>query len=223
MLIGYVSRAVAARARSSVGGTPHNIRGRKFALADADAARERSGVVVDPVVGDLQVMRPAVGEYPAAALRAVDYGQPINAGGVAHEVAGEPVGSTGAIGAERVGIAQQESRRIRTHSRKQGRTRRKRPALGAVGPGDLSVEIYSLRQDRNSRSLIGAHQRGLLQLFGQVAIQGGVPTHGCLEWQAVNLRSIGLGIEVIPTRVRATEGAAWIIRMPPGPRRVRHT
>ena len=41
---------------------------RELTLADADAARERAGIVVDPVVADLQVMRPAVGEYAATAL-----------------------------------------------------------------------------------------------------------------------------------------------------------
>jgi hypothetical protein len=45
----------------------------QLTLADADAARERAGIVVDPVVGDLQVMRPAVGEYAATALTLVAF------------------------------------------------------------------------------------------------------------------------------------------------------
>ncbi len=65
--------------------------GGKFTLADVDAARQRSGVVVDPVVGDLQVMPPAVDEDAAAALGAVGDAQAVNARRVALEVAGEPI------------------------------------------------------------------------------------------------------------------------------------
>src|SRR5262249_30684188 len=50
----------------------------EFALADADAARERTSVVVNAIVGDLQVVRPSVDEHAAAALGAVPDGEPVN-------------------------------------------------------------------------------------------------------------------------------------------------
>jgi hypothetical protein len=46
-------------------------RTRELALADVDTARERTGVVVYAVVGNLQVVRPAVDEEATTALRAV--------------------------------------------------------------------------------------------------------------------------------------------------------
>ena len=52
---------------------------------------KRAGIAVDPVVGDLQVMRPAVHEDAAAALRAVGDAQAIDARRVALEVARERV------------------------------------------------------------------------------------------------------------------------------------
>ncbi len=64
---------------------------REFALADVDAARERSGVVVDAVVGDLQVVAPGVDEDAAAALRAVGDAQAVDARRVALEVARERI------------------------------------------------------------------------------------------------------------------------------------
>src|SRR2546429_7366184 len=50
-------------------------------------------------------------------------------------------------------------------------------------------------------TLFRSHQRGLLQEFGQVAVQGGVPTYGSLERQPVNLRNVGLRGEVFPSRL----------------------
>ena len=67
----------------AIDAAPMEVRRSKFALADADAARERSGIVVDAVVGDLQVMRPAVHEDAAAALGAVGDAQPVDARRVA--------------------------------------------------------------------------------------------------------------------------------------------
>ena len=67
--------------------TPGSERIGELTLANADAARERARIVVDPVVGDLQVMRPAVHEDAAAALGAVGDGQTIDARRVAIEVA----------------------------------------------------------------------------------------------------------------------------------------
>ena len=79
MLIVCESRPVAARAGRCVGDVPLDVRRCKLALAHADAARERTGIVEDPVVGDLQVMRPAVHKDAAAALGAVGDAQPVDA------------------------------------------------------------------------------------------------------------------------------------------------
>ena len=78
MLIVRESRAVAAGARGRIGGTSLNNWGREFALAVADTTRKRSSVVVDTVVGDLQVMRPTMDEDTASTLGAVGDRQPIN-------------------------------------------------------------------------------------------------------------------------------------------------
>src|ERR1039458_3831123 len=91
MLIGDESRPVAARAGRPVVSTVLEVRRTKFALADADAARERTGIVVDPVVGDLQEMRRAAQDGAAPALGAVGDPQPIDARRVADVVAREPV------------------------------------------------------------------------------------------------------------------------------------
>src|SRR5271165_3991133 len=70
----------------------------ELTLAKVDAARERSGIAVNPVVGDLQVMVPAVDEDAAATLRTLSDGQPIDARRVAHEVTGVGVRNDPAIG-----------------------------------------------------------------------------------------------------------------------------
>src|SRR5205085_7065470 len=80
-------RAFLARAGSRGGGVALEVRGRIFALADADTAGERAGVVGDPVVRDLQLMPPAVYPDAAATLRAVLDGQAVDARRVAIEVA----------------------------------------------------------------------------------------------------------------------------------------
>ena len=74
---------------------PSQVGIRVFALADRDAAGQRSLVVVNAVVGDLQVVGPAVHEDAAAALRAVGDGHAVDARRVALEVARERVAVTG--------------------------------------------------------------------------------------------------------------------------------
>ena len=63
----------------------------EFTLAHVDAARESSGVVVDAIVGDLEIMTPGVDEDAATALGTVTDTQSINARWVAQEVARERV------------------------------------------------------------------------------------------------------------------------------------
>src|ERR1035441_8395058 len=98
MLIGDESCPVAARTGRPVVSTPVDVRRTKLALADADAAGERTGIVEDPVVGDLQEMRPAVDEDAAAALGAVGDAHPIDAGRVANVIAPVRVRRIGAAG-----------------------------------------------------------------------------------------------------------------------------
>src|SRR5579864_1997494 len=210
MLVGYQSRPIAARAWSCVGGAALDVRGSKFALADADAARERARIVVDAVVGDLQEVGPAVHKDAAATLRTVGDSQPIDARGVADVVAREWVGRTGGTRVtERVGIAYKESTRsarsrarISYDSSQQRGAGRERASFAAVVPRTRAVEIQTLAQDRNSGAFIGTHQRGLLQEFSQVAVQSGVPADRGLKRQPVNLRNVGCGSEMIPTRLR---------------------
>src|ERR1017187_7742241 len=109
MLIGCEPRPIAAGAGRPVVSTALEVRRTKFALADADAAGESTGIVVDPVVGDLQEMRPAVDEDAAAALGAVGATQPIDARRVADVIAREPVGATASVFAQGVVITHPES------------------------------------------------------------------------------------------------------------------
>ena len=59
-----------------------------FALADDDTAAYGAGVVVDAVVGNFEIVAPAVYIDSAAALRAVGDAQPVNARRIALEVTG---------------------------------------------------------------------------------------------------------------------------------------
>ena len=65
-----------------------DVGGRELAHAHNDTARQRPVVGVDPVVGDLHVVVPAVQEDATAALRAVDDTEAVDARGIAAEVAG---------------------------------------------------------------------------------------------------------------------------------------
>src|ERR1017187_2151514 len=167
MLIGYESRPIAAGAGRPVVGTTLEVRRTKFALADADAAGERTGIVVDPVVGDLQEMRPAVDEDAAAALGAVGDTQPIDARRVAHVIAREPVDATGSVFAQGVVITHPESAGctrgrawIAYHATQQRGADREIGLRGVKRIG--SMEIHALRQDGDSRAFEGAHERGFL-------------------------------------------------------------
>src|SRR5438309_3001613 len=93
-----VNRARLAGARSRVGRAALDVAGRKFALAYVYTARQRAGIVVDAVVGDLQVMAPAMYEDTAAALRAVGDAQPVDARRIAPEAARVRIGARPAGG-----------------------------------------------------------------------------------------------------------------------------
>ena len=150
-----------------------NVLRSKLALAQVDAARERSGVAVDPVVGDLQVMAPAVDEDAAAALGAVGDTQPVDAGRVAHEVAGERVGCHGAASvAERIAVASATAGAIGTVDihwpGEQSRAGWERTFDART---HRSCEVSSLRQHGDARAFESAHQRWLLQQLRQVAVE----------------------------------------------------
>src|SRR5215470_9886905 len=94
-----------AGTRGRVGGAALGVGRGKFALTHVDAARECTGVVLNTVVGDLDVVSPAVHEDTAATLRAIGDGQAVDAGRVAPEVASEaalrgPEGAAWAIAAQ---------------------------------------------------------------------------------------------------------------------------
>src|ERR1700687_1459000 len=78
-------------------GTLHILRS-KFTLANVDTARKGSLIVVNAVVVDMQVMPPGVNEDGSASLGTVGDGQPIDARGVALEVAGEGISRVGVAG-----------------------------------------------------------------------------------------------------------------------------
>src|ERR1035441_8464246 len=169
MLIGCESRPIAARAGRPVVSAALEVRRTKFALAHADAARERAGIVVDPVVGDLQEMRPAVDEDAAATLGAVGDTQPIDARRVANVIAGVRVGRIGAAGmAGGVVIARQESAsptctRTRSQLRMAYHATQQRGADREIGLSGVkrirSMEIHALRQDRSEERRVGKECR----------------------------------------------------------------
>src|SRR5262249_49174362 len=146
-------KVVHARTRSSIGGAVLNVLGRELTLADVDAAGERADVAVNTVVGNLQVVVPAVDEDTASALRAVGDGKAVNARRVALEVARERVTTVMAVsrgeqrGLRRIGVGRPDLARIRR------------------------VEIHALAENRDARALVGAHERRLLQKLSQVAVQ----------------------------------------------------
>src|ERR1017187_8529007 len=168
MLIGSESRPIAAGAGRPVVSTALEVRRTEFALADADAAGERTGIIVDPVVGDLQEMRPAVDEDAAAALGTVGDTQPIDARRVANVIAGVRVDATGPALADRVVITHPESagctrspaRIVYRHASQQSGADREIRLSGVKRI--RSMEIHALRQDSDSRPFEGAHERGFL-------------------------------------------------------------
>ncbi len=166
---------------------------RELALTDVDATRERPGVVRDAVVGDLEVMPPAVHEDAATALRAVGNGQPVDAGRIAVEVARKRirariVAAAAALAAGAVG--QQD--------RASGESRRRRRAPSErIGVGR---EQHTLRQHSDPGALESAHQGRLLQQLGHVAVLRGVPAQDRFQWQAVDLR-IGVRIRDVGREV----------------------
>src|SRR6266481_4942699 len=133
-----------ARTGGRVGGAALEVGRWEFTLTQVNAARKRAGIVVDPVVGNLQVMAPAVHKDAAAALRAVGDAQAIDARRIALEVAGEWIRPCS-------GPA--------TAGRKQSRAGGE-PAQKSGVVGILSVEVDSFGQDRNACSFERAHQRG---------------------------------------------------------------
>src|SRR5439155_23350322 len=85
--------AVAGTGSNGEGVGPTQVRVGIFTLAETNAARERSGIVEDPVVGDLQVMPPPVHEDATAPLGAVGDAHGIDARRVALEVARVRIGN----------------------------------------------------------------------------------------------------------------------------------
>ena len=151
---------------------------RELAVADGDAAGQRAVVGADARVGDFQVVVPAVRADRAAALRAVDHGDAVDARRVAQEVAGAVVASVrlrGAGGA--VGRAGGEVLIPRREAAGGAGT----PEVGAVGRNANAAGEHG-----DAGTLIGAHQRGLLQHLREVAVAGRVPADDRLERNAVD-------------------------------------
>ncbi len=107
-----------------------------------------------------------------AALRTVGQRQAVDARGIAQEVARES-------GAIRVAVGE--------HPRA-GRE----VTLGAGGTGaaGIDAQVLALAEDGYCRSLVGPHQRRLLQEFGQVTVESGVPSHDALQRQGIDLATL---------------------------------
>src|SRR5690349_11447691 len=74
-----------------------------FALADGDATRQRSLIVVNAVIGNLEVVSPSMDENAAAALGAVDETQSVDARRIAVVVARVRICTSGTGGTIRRG------------------------------------------------------------------------------------------------------------------------
>ena len=182
-----------AGARIRVGGAPDRVAGRKLALADIDATRERSRVVGDPVVGDLDVVPPAVHEDAATPLGAVGDAQAVDGRGVAPEVAAERIGR---IRAARGAIGGRQQRRASRES-----AGGRRPDSERIRPWRI---FHSSRQHCDGGPFQRAHQAGLLQQLGQVPVLRDVPADHGFQRQSIHLEL---------HRRRAGEGPGRIIRI----------
>ena len=171
-----------ARTRNRDGAPSLSVRGREFTLTDVDPAGHRSGVVRDPVVGDLQIMPPAVHEDATAALRAVLDGQRIDARWIAVEVTRERIRPR-IVAAETGGVArgsgQQQGAR-REHARGSRRT--------SENIGGTVRNSHALRQHGDGGPFQGAHQAGLLQQLRQIAVQRGIPADDGFQGKSIDLR-----------------------------------
>src|SRR5262249_33250348 len=143
---------------------------RELALTNVDAARERTRIVLDAVVGDLDVVTPAMYEDGTTTLRAVGDRQTIDARRVAHEVAGERIpGVAAVIARSRVegSVRVEMSRNVLEQRSGRGEATRLRTVRPGVGP----VEVEALGQHRDASAFQSTHERGLLQQFGEVAVE----------------------------------------------------
>ena len=170
-------------------------------MTDVDAARERTCIVLDTVVGDLNVVAPPVYEDAATTLRAVGDGQAIDTRRVAPEVAGEAALSTPEIATRAIPvfilIAVGEQNRSIREPGEQRRIER------------IRWEERALGQDRNGGSFECAHQARLLQQFGQVAVEAGLPAHSGFQRQTVDLRIVRSRVEAKPSGSTTRLEVAW--------------
>ena len=65
------------------------------------------------------------------------------------------------------------------------------------------MTVDALRENRNTRALVGTHQGGFLQQLCEVAVGRRVPAHDSLERQAIHLRHLDGAGETLPVRARA--------------------
>ena len=162
-------------------------------LPDGDAAGECARIAHYTVIGDLQVVVPAVHEDATAALRAVGERDAIDARRVAHEVAREVVAVSRAV-CERVADAVPGTLRIICQ----------RPARHFP---------HALGKHGNGRPFIGPHQRRLHQQFAKIAVERRVPADDGFQRDRVDLalhcrlRRCCRRWAAVPAR------AAWVVRI----------
>src|SRR5690348_16695902 len=133
-------------------------------------------------------MCPGMDEDASASLGAVCDSQPINAGRVALEIAGEGVCLIPATGAAVV-------------DRQQRRTSWKCSLRSAPEDvGGVSRNVHTFRQDRDTGAFVGSHNRRFLQLLRQVPVYGRIPSENALEGNAIHRHRwvVGTTGEVIP-------------------------
>ena len=161
--------------------------GRNLDLAHSYSAGEGTGVSMHTVVGNLQVMSPAVNQDTAAALRAVCEANSIDTRRIAQEVAARI-----RIRGIRIGAA---IRRCQRHA-----VRRVQRIADARSVGVQQ----SLGEHCDSGTLVSSHEGRFLQHSRQIAVEVGVPADQRLERDWIHLRQ---------SAKRATVSAVRIVRV----------
>ena len=171
-------------ARSRTSGVALEIAVAEFTLADFYAARQGSAVVANSVIGNFNVVSPAVYENAATALGAVGNQQAIDPRRIALEIARERVGNVAPIAGSApsaIGWPSGAWCRQDMRLRRQLRTNRS------------GGNPHAFSEHGDSSAFVRSHQSRLLQHFRKVAVYRGVPAKNAFEWDPVHLRDVGCG------------------------------
>src|SRR5205807_183526 len=151
------------------GDTLIEARRRRLGIADGDPTGNGSAIVVDAVVGDLQVVAEAVDENAATALRAVGEAHAVDTRRVAEEVGRIEHGCRVAVSQPVVIAVVRQGAGAAVEIDAAALSCVQRAAVGGI------VVLQALGQNCDRRPFIGAHQGRFLQHLHDVAVHGRSP------------------------------------------------